>query len=261
MAHDSRAQNSPDARRGVQDGRTVMFLRFGVGLIGILLPPALPFGNWLAAEVMGRSTDGYWPGSMSAAYYSDTRNVFVGALCALGVFLICYRFDRRDDRWSTLAGLFAVGVALCPTSPQGATDVQRTVGWFHLAFAALLFVMLALFCLYSFRNPRSTQPARVSAAYLVAGVLILVALLLSVLAGATGVGDDWSVQPLYLCEWLATWSFGAAWIGAALELAAHRRHGVGQGVDQGVDQGVVQDLVPRQPDAAEVDAREREAQA
>ncbi|MFJ9456928.1 hypothetical protein ACIRST_17805 [Kitasatospora sp. NPDC101447] len=249
MTHDSRAQDSPDTRRGVQDQRTVMFLRLGVGLIGILLPPALPFGNWLAAEVMGRSTDGFWPGSMSASYYTDTRNVFVGALCALGVFLICYRFDRRDDRWSTAAGVFAVGVALCPTSPDGASDVQRTIGVFHLVFASLLFVMLAMFCLYSFRNPRSTQPARVGTAYLAAGVLILVALLLSVVAGVTGIGDDWSVQPLFLCEWLATWSFGAAWIGAALELAAHRRGGSETAA------------VPRQPGGALVEPRQPEAQS
>ncbi|MFD8754794.1 hypothetical protein ACFV0O_27980 [Kitasatospora sp. NPDC059577] len=249
MTHDSRAQNSPGARRGVQDERTVTFLRLGVGLIGILLPPALPFGNWLAAEVTGRSTDGFWPGSMSASYYTGTRNVFVGALCALGVFLICYRFDRRDDRWSSAAGVFALGVALCPTSPSDASALQRTVGVLHLVFASLLFVMLAMFCLYSFRNPRSTQPARVGAAYLAAGVLILVALLLSLAAGATGVGDDWAVRPLYLCEWLATWSFGAAWIGAARELAAHHRGDSDRAV------------VPRQPGGAVTEAVQPEAPA
>ncbi|GHF90616.1 hypothetical protein GCM10018790_79710 [Kitasatospora xanthocidica] len=249
MTHDSRAQNPPDVRRGVQDGRTVTFLRLGVGLIGILLPVALPFGNWLAAELLGRSTDGFWPGSMSASYYTGTRNVFVGALCALGVFLVCYRFDRRDDRWSTAAGFFAVGVALCPTSPEGASGLQRTIGVFHLVFASLLFVMLALFCLYSFRNPRSTQPARVGAAYLAAGVLILVALALSIAAGATGIGADWRIRPLYLCEWLATWSFGAAWLGAALELAAHRRAGPDQAA------------VPRQPGGALAEPVQPEAQA
>ncbi|RKT08950.1 hypothetical protein BX285_7322 [Streptomyces sp. 1114.5] len=249
MTHDSRTQNPADARRGVQDERTVTFLRLGVGLIGILLPVALPFGNWLAALVTGRSTDGYWPGSMSASYYTDTRNVFVGALCALGVFLICYRFDRRDDRWSTAAGFFAVGVALCPTSPSDASDIERTVGVFHLVFASLLFVMLAMFCLYSFRNPRSTQPAAVGAAYLTAGVVILVALLLSVVAGATGIGKGWEIRPLYLCEWLATWAFGVAWLGAALELARHGRRESDPAA------------VPRQPGARAVEASQPEAQA
>ncbi|MFE7528819.1 hypothetical protein ACFU7Y_24325 [Kitasatospora sp. NPDC057542] len=249
MTHDSRTQNSPGIRRSIQDVRTIAILRLGVGLIGILLPPALPFGNWLSAEVMGRSTDGFWPGSMSASYYTGSRNLFVGGLCALGVFLICYRFDRRDDRWSTAAGFFALGVALCPTSPVGGSGVQRTVGAFHLAFAGLLFVMLALFCLYSFRNSRSTQPARVGKAYLVAGVLILVALALSVLAGVTGVGSGWSVRPLYLCEWLATWAFGTAWIGAALELAAHGR----------AESDTT--AIPRQSGAAALEPRHPEAQA
>ncbi|MEU1286040.1 hypothetical protein [Kitasatospora sp. NPDC005856] len=250
MTHDSRTQNSPATRRSIQDVRTIAILRLGVGLIGILLPPALPFGNWLAAVVTGRSTDDFWPGSMSGAYYTDTRDLFVGGLCALGVFLICYRFDRRDDRWSTAAGFFAVGVALCPTAPGGASGLQRTVGVLHLAFAGLLFVMLAMFCLYSFRNPRSAQPARVGTAYLVAGVVILVALALSVLAGVTGVGSSWSVRPLYLCEWLATWSFGIAWIGAALELAAHGRGDTAASAS-----------IPRQSGAAALDPRHPEAQA
>ncbi|MFG2913828.1 hypothetical protein ACGF0D_13160 [Kitasatospora sp. NPDC048298] len=255
MTHDSPTQNSPGVRWSIQDVRTIAILRLGVGLIGILLPPALPFGNWLSAVVTGRSTDGFWPVSMSASYYTDTRNLFVGGLCALGVFLICYRFDRRDDRWSTAAGFFALGVALCPTSAGGGSGVQRTVGVLHLVFAGLLFVMLAMFCLYSFRNPRSAQPARVGTAYLVAGVVILAALGLSVLAGATGVGSDWSVRPLYLGEWLATWAFGMAWIGAALELAAHGRRSSSDRGDTGTT------ALPRQSDVAASDQRHPEAQA
>ncbi|MFJ4593279.1 MULTISPECIES: hypothetical protein [unclassified Kitasatospora] len=229
MTHERRTAEDPerdavDARGGTnQDERTITFLRLGVGLIGILLPLALPLGNWLFAELRGQSTAGFWPASMSGSYYTSTRNLFVGGLCALGVFLICYRFDRRDDRWSTAAGAFALGVALCPTAPQGATAFQSAVGLLHYAFAGLLLFVLAMFCVYSFRNPRSTQPSWVSRAYLAAGVLILVLLLLAVAAGVAGVGTDWAVRPLYLCEWFSTWAFGAAWTGAALELAAAGR--------------------------------------
>ncbi|MFI2609624.1 hypothetical protein [Kitasatospora sp. NPDC018619] len=249
MTHDTRPQDFPGARQSTQDVRTIAILRLGVGLIGILLPPALPFGNWLAAVVTGRSTDGFWPGSMSASYYSDTRNVFVGALCALGVFLICYRYDRRDDRWSTAAGFFALGVALCPTYTGGGSGLDRTVGVFHLVFAGLLFVMLAMFCFHSFRNPRSAQPARVGTAYLVAGVVILAGPALAVLAEATGLGSGWQVRPLYLGEWLATWAFGFAWTGAALELAAHGRRDTGP------------TALPRQPGAVALDPAPPEAHA
>ena len=67
MSDDRSVRRTTDPEQTVQDERTVSFLRFGVGAIGVLLPPALPLGNWLADEVTGRSTDGFWPASMSAA--------------------------------------------------------------------------------------------------------------------------------------------------------------------------------------------------
>ncbi|PYC80190.1 hypothetical protein C7C46_12930 [Streptomyces tateyamensis] len=222
---------APDGRTAVsQDGRTVGFLRLGVGAIGILLPPALPLGNWLFAEFRGLSTSGFWPESMSGSYYTSTRNVFVGSLCALGVFLICYRFDRRDDRWSTAAGVCAIGVALCPTTADNPTSFQQTVGALHLVLAALLYLVLALFSILSFRDPRLAQSRWATRGYLAAGVLIPVSLLFAMLAALTHLGTDWPVRPVYLCEWLATWAFGGAWTAAAVELAAadsaSRRTGV-----------------------------------
>ncbi len=70
---------------GSQDVQTVKLLRLGVGLIGTLLPVALIFFNWIAGDKV------IVPNSMSGSYYTSTRNLFVGSLCALGVFLIGYR--------------------------------------------------------------------------------------------------------------------------------------------------------------------------
>jgi hypothetical protein len=219
-----RAVRTPDpSDTGSQDARTVGFLRLGVGVIGLLLPLALPLGNWLFAELRGQSTSGFWPVSMSGSYYTSTRNIFVGSLCALGVFLICYRFDRRDDRWSTAAGACAVGVALCPTSPSDATAFQHAVGAVHLVLAASLYLVLALFSVFSFRDPHYAHRPWVARGYLVAGVLIPVFLLFAVVAALTRLGTDWPVQPVYLGEWLATWAFGAAWTAAAVELGQASR--------------------------------------
>jgi len=201
-----------------QDQRTVLRLRLGVGTIGILLPVALPLGNWIFVQ-LGHHTE-ILPASMSGAYYTSTRNIFVGSLCALGVFLIGYRFSRRDDFWSTAAGLLAIGVALFPTAPRRPTEFQSTIGALHLLFAAALLSALAMFCLRSFRNPAITDRRTVNRAYLVAGGLILFFLAVAVVAGVTHWGEDWELTPLYLCESLAVWAFGAAWIGAAVELGA-----------------------------------------
>lgn len=209
------------AGRRDQDARTVMRLRLGVGVIGVGLPLALPAGNWIAARLDGRTGDDVWPGSMSGAYYTSTRDIFVGALCALGIFLIVYRFNRPNDIVGTVAGACALGVALCPTAPgSGGDPGQRTAAGFHLFFAVALLTAMAVFCFLMYAAPGIKDRSYAKRPYLVAGVLILVFMALSVAASVTEVGDDWPVTPLYLCEWLSVWSFGFAWTGAALSLAA-----------------------------------------
>jgi hypothetical protein len=199
-----------------QDRRTVRLLRFGIGAIGLLLPLLLPLGNWIFVQ-FGHQTE-IMPSSMSSSYYTSTRNIFVGSLCALGVFLIGYRFNARDDVWSTVAGVFAIGVALCPTAPKVPTAYQSVVGYVHLSFAGILLSGLAMFCISSFRDPADPGRRSINHLYLAAGVVILAFLAVAVVAGVFHWGDGWTFTPLYLCESLSVWAFGAAWIGAALEL-------------------------------------------
>lgn len=204
-----------------QDARTVMRLRLGVGVIGVLLPLALPAGNWIAARLDGRTGEDAWPGSMSGSYYTSTRDIFVGGLCALGIFLVVYRFNRFHDLLGTIAGVFALGVALFPTAPGAGGDTgQQTVSVFHQVFAVGLLTAMAAFCLFMYGAPGIKERSYVRRPYLVAGVLILVFMALAAAAAATQVGDDWLITPLYLCEWLSVWSFGFAWTGAALSLAS-----------------------------------------
>lgn len=213
-------QDTDNRRTGLdQDARTVQLLRFGIGAIGLLLPIVLPFGNWIFVQ-LGHQTE-IMPSSMSSSYYTSTRNIFVGSLCALGVFLIGYRDNTtRDDKWTTVAGVFAVAVALFPTAPRVPTSYQSSIGWAHLSFAGILLVALAMFCIWSFRDPSVAERRRVNHAYLTAGILILAFLAVAVIAGVTHWGDRWTLTPLYICESLSVWAFGLAWIGAALEMGA-----------------------------------------
>jgi hypothetical protein len=133
-----------------------LYLRKVVGWIGSLLPVALVTGNLIYTTTSV-------PGSMSAYYYTHMRNVFVGALCALGVFLIAYAGYDQVDRWITnVAGLGAIGVAFFPTTPQVcAADAagcpapavrhlsvaQQVMGDMHVVFAAVTFIALGLMAL------------------------------------------------------------------------------------------------------------------
>lgn len=199
-----------------QDEKTVQRLRFGVGAIGVLLPIVLPFGNWVFVQ-FGHHTQ-ILPSSMSSSYYTSTRNIFVGSMCALGVFLLGYRATARSDVWTTVVGIFALGVALFPTAPHGATGYQSAIGYVHLSFAGILLAGLGAFCIASFHRESNATRETTNYGYLTAGILILLFLVIAIIAGLTQWGAKWTLTPLYVCEGLSVWAFGAAWIAAALEI-------------------------------------------
>jgi hypothetical protein len=131
-----------------------MYLRKTVGWIGSLLPVVLIASSLFFAPR---------PDSMSGYYYTHMRNVFVGALWALGVFLVAYAGYDRTDRWITnIAGGCAIGVALCPTKPtvcaahartcsppsvRHLSTFQAVAGDIHLLFAAVTFIALGFMAL------------------------------------------------------------------------------------------------------------------
>ncbi|MGW6914892.1 hypothetical protein ACWGB8_13935 [Kitasatospora sp. NPDC054939] len=204
-------QPSVDPR--AQDVRTVRRLRLGVGVIGFLLPIVLPLGNSLTSSRLAVLS------SMSASYYSDMRDVFVGGLCAVGVFLICYRHDRREDRLSSVAGVLAVLVALLPTEPPSSVEpdpspLQQTVGLLHLGCAAGLFGVLAYFCLRLFADSPSSggrRPAR-DWVYLVCGWVIVACIAVATVAAVLHLAWDAPLTPTYLAEAVSVFAFGVAWL-------------------------------------------------
>jgi hypothetical protein len=125
-------------------------LRRAIGYIGILLPFVLVIGKIL---IKGPGM----PDSISAYYYTVMRNVLVGSLCAIGVFLLFYRYKDLDIVFAVLAGVFAVGVALFPAAPKAnPTPTDKIIGQVHYLSAALFFLTLAVISLFLFTK---TDPA------------------------------------------------------------------------------------------------------
>lgn len=188
-----------------------VFLRRAIGLIGSLLPIVLPLGYSI--------TTGHWlllP-SVSSYYNTDMRNPFVGALCAVGVFLICYRYQRWDDVFATLAGAFAIGVAFCPPVPPNPSGLARTTGVLHVVFAASFLISMALMCWFLFTRssvPPQERTATKNARNLIYRVCAILIVLLTALAGASSLASQSfanAVHPLFWCEAVATFAFGFAW--------------------------------------------------
>jgi hypothetical protein len=188
-------------------------LRKAVGIIGVSLPFALVIGRIL---LQGPGIEG----SMSYYYYTDMRNVFVGSLCAIGVFLMsCKGYDRRDEIAGILACAFAIGVALFPTTPgAGATPGEKIIGGVHRSFAALLFLTLAYFSLALFtqtgpENKPTPRKLQRNTVYRVCGYTILACILLIVVVSLPPVEPsvDW-LRPVFWLESLAVVAFGVSWL-------------------------------------------------
>lgn len=189
-------------------------LRKAVGIIGIALPFVLAFGGM---ALLGQPAI---ESSVSHYYHTGMRDVFVGSLCAIGVFLFSYQgFDQRDNRAGNLACAFAVGVALVPTTPEaGASPQDRIAGVLHLFFAAGFFLTLAYFSLALFRKSDPTRPPtpakrkrnRVYAAcgYVILGCIAAIAL--AKLALPASLLD--ALDLVFWFEAAAVLAFGVSWL-------------------------------------------------
>lgn len=188
-----------------------LFLRRAIGLIGVALPVVLIVGKFLL--------DGGGPlDSISDYYYSGMRNVLVGSMVAIGVFLLSYRgYGLVDDITSDAAGVGAIGVALFPTTPffGEPTRADRLIGWAHLGSAALFFTGLIIFCLFLFTRsigPRTRRKVNRNAVYVASGLAMIVAL---VFAGLVQTVLHAGFGPPHWVLWLesvAVAAFGVAWL-------------------------------------------------
>jgi hypothetical protein len=187
-------------------------LRKAVGMVAF----ALPFAVALPWAVVHHAV----LTSISIYYYTGMRNVFVGSLCAIAMFMLCTRgYDWRDEVAGIFSALCAIGVAFCPTSPaSGATHRQLVVGNVHYTFAALLFVTLAVFCLFLFRmsaqNHQVThKKIQRNVVYTVCGIVIVTSLALLTLLTLLQVRYVFAqVAPGIFFETTSLLSFGLAWL-------------------------------------------------
>jgi uncharacterized membrane protein len=137
----------------------------------------------------------------------------VGVLFVLGFFLMAYKgFDRVDSITANLGCVFALGVALCPT-----TSSNQVVHILHFVFAMLLFSTFIFFSIYLFRksDPQkkcSPQKNKRNVIYLVCGIIMIVAIA-SIVVSIFWLEE--ASQQYHLVFWfesLALISFGFSWI-------------------------------------------------
>jgi hypothetical protein len=128
-----------------------LLLRFLIGVLAVLLPFVLILVNWAIGHGFQLSLSGY--------YYTPMRNIYIGTLCAIGVFLVSYYgYDLADRLITDFAGLGIILTALFPTTlGYPPTAAQVIIGDFHIGFAVATFVLLAVMA-FRFAKREPTPP-------------------------------------------------------------------------------------------------------
>ncbi len=188
-----------------------MTLRKAVGILGVSFPVILVVGSVVACGY------DHILGSISEYYHSVMRNIFVGTLCAIGLFLFSYRgYKQIDNIMGNLACFFALGVAFFPMS-LGPSDLVDKI---HLTSATLLFITLACFSLFLFtktkdRKTMTRQKKRRNIIYIVSGIIMLVCIVLIAsyfIFGLYSYPAIYQLKPVFWFETFALWAFGISWL-------------------------------------------------
>ncbi len=176
-------------------------LRLMIGIFAFSLPFVV---WWVAQEPLP---------SVSASYHTNARDLFVGILFVVAAFLAAYNGHTNWQFWtSKVAALAAAGVALFPTSSACKGTPESTV---HFIAAALLFGILAYFCLVPFyRKTRagSVKQRRRAVVYLLCGGAMVLSMLTVFIADkALSCETMRALRITFWAEAAALWSFGIAW--------------------------------------------------
>jgi small-conductance mechanosensitive channel len=141
------------------------------------------------------------------------RDVFVGAICSIALFLFFYKgYDKWDNRAASLAGFFAVGIALFPTVEQ---KPYNWVAIVHFICATSFFLILSAYSMFIFtrkeHKPSKRKLAR-NKIYIICGsvmITCLVAIMIFFIFFEAGNPQSTFV---FWAETLALVAFGVSWL-------------------------------------------------
>jgi hypothetical protein len=180
-------------------------LRQSVGFIAT----ALPFTIMLGVFLIFRGPLPLY--SISQYYFSEMRDILVGALSAVALFLFFYKGYNRWDLWSAnLAGVSALLTAIFPTVESGPSNLSSNV---HFISAAIFFVTLACMSLFLFTKMGSSptaQKLKRNMIYRGCGIIMFGCLIALVVFYKFF--DSETSQFVFWTETLALVAFGVSWI-------------------------------------------------
>jgi hypothetical protein len=196
-------------------------LRKAVDFLGIALPIVLILGAILIGDCAGLQD------SISDYHNTAMRDVFVGFLCAIALFLFAYSgYDKLDSIMAKSAGVLGFMVALFPDDPdtnstctiQCAQNIPDWMSTVHFISAATFLLILAYFSIFLFTKtggkPLTPEKKKRNMIYRICGYTIISCLvLLAIYFSVKPLQAKFSAySPVLISEALALWAFGFSWI-------------------------------------------------
>lgn len=196
-------------------------LRKSVGLLGFILPITLVVGS----AVVGNCEE--VQSSISNYYHTAMRDIFVGIMCAIALFLFTYNgYDKRDKYAAQLGSICALGIAFFPTSvliPLPICNILPIVknpfiGILHFVFATVFFLDLAYFSLFLFTESKgdmTPEKRKRNLIYRICGIvmltcIVLIAIYVFFLEKKLPNPEKYDV--VFYLETAALWAFASSWL-------------------------------------------------
>ena len=157
--------------------------------------------------------------SISASYHEGgwARDIFVGFLFAISAFLLAYNGRSTLEMvLSKVAAFAAMGVAMFPCTCGSHPEI---VPYIHGASAAVMFLILAVFCYMFFRRARDKghSQARLRAyVYAICGITIVASILIIAIDNLSGgIISSRISRLIFYGERAGLVAFGVAWLSAS----------------------------------------------
>lgn len=157
--------------------------------------------------------------SISASYHEGgwSRNIFVGFLFAISAFLLAYNGrSTLEMLLGKIASFAAMGVAMFPCQCGGQPQI---IPYVHGLSAAVMFVILALFCYIFFRRAyaKGHAQARIRAyIYAVCGITIVTSIAIIAMDNLLdGIISAKIIRLTFYGEAAGLIAFGFAWLSAS----------------------------------------------
>ena len=188
---------------------TYFTLRKIIGFLGFFLAPALVLGSFIIDHTW------YIQVSMSAYYHTGMRDLLVGVICGISLFLFSYHGHKwYDSLASKLAGLFGLGIAFFPTSETN--DKSDIISTLHYLTSAVFLVILALMSLFLFTKSKghmTKKKKQRNRVYRICGIVILVSIAGIPIAGLDAIWEYIKfLKPTLVLEAIALTAFGISWL-------------------------------------------------